>query len=165
MAFAHNWGANSIRDHTWWGISWDTPSISSRIKTVYSKSVNFIETGVAEHSCCRRYYFCLSQREPVQRNFLSVTQTRAEAQPGCAGYLSRRRRASATSGSDLYRSLGFNDKYKVLHLFRSVTEEIKSLTRSPWKAICTAITKHRCLSRREPVGFRGLIYNLLEAGH
>ena len=89
----------------------------------------------------------------------------AEAHPGCAGYLSRSNRVSAMLGSDLYRSLGFNDKYKVLHLFRNVMEEIKSLTRSPWKAICTAITKHRYLCHRKPVDFRGLIYNLLEAGH
>lgn len=72
---------------------------------------------------------------------------------------------SDTLGSDLYRSLGFNDKYKVLHLFRNVTEEIKSLTGSPWKVICTAITKHQYLCHREPVDFRGLIYNLLEVGH
>lgn len=120
---------------------------------------------MVEYSRCRSYYFCLSQRKPVQRNFLSVTQMRAEAHPGCAGYLSRSNRVSATLGSDLYRSLGFNDKYKVLHLSRNVTEEIKSLTRSPWKAICTAITKHRYLCHREPVDFRGLIYNLLEIGH
>jgi len=81
---------------------------------------------MVEHSCCQRYYFCLSQGKPVQWNFLSVTQMQAEASPGCAGYLPQIKRVSAMLGSDLYRSLGFNDKYKGLHPFRSVTAETES---------------------------------------
>lgn len=50
----------------------------------------------------------------------------AEASSGCAGYLPQIKRVSAMLGSDLYRSLGFNDKYKGPHLFRSVTAETES---------------------------------------
>lgn len=50
------------------------PHISSCIKAVDSQSVNFTETCMVEYSCWQRYYFCLSQWKPVQRNFLSVTQ-------------------------------------------------------------------------------------------